>query len=519
VKACPHCAEGILPQATRCPYCGADLTRPSIPAPARASLARWGAAAGVALLLVLVPHQGSFLRPVLDDQAGDLAAVGEVRDLILERWVGEPDKEALRDGALRGLVAPLDPFSDYISPADLASFEERTTGKFGGLGIYITVEDGYVKVIAPIEDTPAWEGGIRPGDVIVQADGEPTPEFRTAAEAVEFLKGEPGTTITLSVIHEGARRTEDITLERAIIQIRSVKGARVVADGVAYIRITSFNSGTVDEFEEALAALADADADMQALVLDLRENPGGYLHAAAQIADAFLAEDRTVVTTRVRGGEVEQDIRSEGERRVAVPVAVLVDGGSASASEILAGALQDHGVATVVGARSYGKGSVQTLIDVMGGAAQLKLTTQYFFTPDGRRIHRGEREADDESWGILPDIRVPLDPARRRRLVFEESEREMDRLASRAGAEIEVEERLHVDDPQVAAAFAHLQRVLAGEEAIGHERDLTPAAGTAEIDSRARAAADPPDREPSPDGEGDGDDAAEPPGEREAGGR
>ena len=442
-------------------------------------------AVGVGALLAAL-HQGTFFFPLLADDAGTLGAVAETRDLIQERWVEEPSPEGLRDAALEGMVselARLDPFSGYVPPSSLQAFEEHTTGQFGGLGIYLDMVQGKLTVVTPFPDTPAWSSTIQPGDVVETIDGAPA-AFQTVSQAVEKLKGAAGKPVALGILHADGRR-ETVELVRAVIQRRSVKGERVLADGVGYLHVDAFNAGTVSELDAALGRLEQAE--MRALVLDLRGNPGGYLKGAVEVADRFLPEDRVVVTTRGRGGVLEQELRTERAARVQLPVALLVDGGTASAAEILAGALQDQAAATVVGARSYGKGSVQSLLDLMGGKAQLKLTTQYFFTPRGRRIHRGDKPTDDPSWGITPDIEVGIDATLREELLARESQLDVARIAARRrGEPHQGEERLQLDDPQVAAAFAHLTRVLLGEERIGHHQVI---ATPAPLDSNATAAA------------------------------
>ncbi|RMG16532.1 MAG: S41 family peptidase [Planctomycetota bacterium] len=441
----------------------------------------WGLAAATAFALVWV-HEGTLARIEEDfapDQARDLGGMSEVRNLIEERWVERPEEGQLLDGALRGMVATLDRYSDYISPEEKAEFEESTTGQYGGLGIYISVEDGLVHVIAPIEDTPAWRAGILPGDTILEVDGVPC-EFPNAGAAVRALKGLAGTTVALTVLHEGAERPERIEIERAIVQIRSVKGARLLDPQrrIGYLRLTTFNSGTVDEFEAALAGLLDEG--LRALIVDLRGNPGGLLDAAVEVADAFLEEGRVIVTTRGREGDTKET-RAEEEAWIRVPVALLIDRGSASASEILAGALKDHRRALLVGTRSFGKGSVQTILPILGGEAELKLTTQYYFTPSGRRIHRGDKPPEDLSWGLLPDIEVTVDPATRRQLLEAQAEDDMERLKARAnGTPYQREERLHRDDPQVRAAYEALLAQL-GKETPG------ASGGVAPVDSRRAA--------------------------------
>ncbi|MCW8141661.1 MAG: PDZ domain-containing protein, partial [Planctomycetota bacterium] len=260
---------------------------PDDPPPARPlpAAARWALAGLIATPLVLFLHQGSMLHAPEDPRANSLAALAEVRQVILERWVEPPDDDALTDGALRGMVRHLDEHSEFISAQQLAQFEEDTTGQFGGLGIYISLEEGLVVVISPIEDTPAFRGGILPGDVILRIDGGAY-EFATSSEAVAALKGPPGTKITLTV-RQGDAPPRDVTLTREVIQVTSVKGTRLLdpEQKVGYARITAFNSGTVDEFKAAAARL-EADG-ARALILDLRRNPGGYLHAATEVADLF----------------------------------------------------------------------------------------------------------------------------------------------------------------------------------------------------------------------------------------
>ncbi len=416
----------------------------------------------LAAIVLAFVHEGTLLRIDRDFAPGaaNLAGMNELAEIISTRWVEQPDDRQLLDGSLRGMVATLDRFSDYISPEQLQAFEESTTGRFGGLGIYINVnKDGRVVVIAPIEDTPAWKAGILPGDVIYEVDGIPC-EFANADAAVRSLKGEVGTTVELAVLHEGATNTILISIDRAEIQIRSVKGGRLLdpTSKVGYLRITTFNSGTVEEFEqeaERLNALG-----MRALVLDLRRNPGGFLAAATRVADMFLEKNTVIVKTRGRTGGYKETRAARGAL-ITGPVTVLIDRGSASASEILAGALWDHGRAKLVGTRSYGKGSVQSIIPVLAGRAELKLTTQYYFTPKGRRIHRGEKPMSDLSWGLLPDLESQVSRRERAELTLKEADAEMARLKALANKKpVDIEERLHVDDPQVRAAYRTLLQEL-----------------------------------------------------------
>jgi carboxyl-terminal processing protease len=311
----------------------------------RPGVRRAGAVASAGLLVLV--HQATFLGAATDPASQGPAALAEVRRLVLEQWVEEPDAKALDEAALRGLVGELaargDPFSQWVPPDELTKFEEETSGQFGGLGILVNVVDGLVHVIAPIEDTPAWKAGILPGDIVLKIDGKDY-AFDTAADAVAALKGAPGTTIALLVKHAtGDEPPRTVELVRAIIQVRSVKGTRLLDRDakIGYLRLTAFNAGTVDE---------------RGLILDLRGNPGGYLDAAARVADAFLPEGAKIVETRARRPGSGHTIEASGDRVLSLPVAILIDGGTASASEVLAGALADDGVATLVGSRSYGKG-------------------------------------------------------------------------------------------------------------------------------------------------------------------
>ncbi|MGE0712385.1 MAG: S41 family peptidase [Planctomycetota bacterium] len=425
---------------------------------------QWVLAAAVAAALVFFAHQGSFvgIHRSFAASATDLAAVAEVRDLINRRWVEEPKPNQLLDGALRGMTGTLDPFSDYISAEEREQFEQSTTGRFGGLGILISVEEGVVVVISPFEDTPAWKAGILPGDRILRVDGVPC-EFANVSAAVQHLKGEVGTAVTLDVLHQGEDRPVQIKVERAEIQIQSVKGGRLLERGVGYIRITSFNAGTADEVRRVAVALLEQG--MKALLLDLRGNPGGLLDQAVKVANLWLPKEAVIVRTWSREHQSFRDTVANGDQPLATtPTAILLDGGSASASEVLGGALRDNGKAQLVGERSYGKGSVQTILPVLGNAAQLKLTTQYYFTPKGRRIHRGTLPKENQDWGLIPDLEVPVPQRERWRLANEEADREMERLKARARHEpYTTPERLHRDDPQARGAFGLLLRALGQE--------------------------------------------------------
>lgn len=424
-------------------------------------------AQGIALGVVLaLAHQGSLTVVWLDEASGNLATMAEAQRMIEANWVEEPQHEALRDGALAGMVRTLDPFSTYIPPQKLTAFNEQTSGQFGGLGVLIEVFEGRLRVLAPYEGTPAWEARLLPGDVIAKVDGAPLEGLQEVQDAASKLKGAPGTEIALTVERPGVDEPLEFTLVRARIDRESVRRERILADGVGYLFVEGFNTATAIQCADAVKRLEQAG--MQALILDLRDNGGGYVDAAVDLADIFLPSDTLVVTTRGRGGVVDEEHRTRTGQLSAVPVAILINGQSASASEILAGALTDTGAATAVGRRSYGKGSVQSLLYLLGGRAKLKLTTHHFYTPLGRRIDRGTKDANNPDWGVVPSIRVPIAPELRREVLLAEAEWELERLQAAAFEKpFEREEHLHERDPQVAAAFAHLGRVLRGEAELG----------------------------------------------------
>ncbi len=325
----------------------------------------------------------------------DLELFGDVTDLVRAHYVEEVDNAELIEAAIDGMLTSLDPHSSYLSPQDAVEMREQTRGQFGGLGIEVTMENGFVKVIAPIEDTPAQRAGMQAGDFITHLDGEPILGM-TLSDAVERMRGEVNTTISLTVVREGVEEPLDIEITRAIITIRPVK-ARAEGD-IGYLRVTTFNEQTtsnlIDEIERLVAEIGPEN--IRGFVLDLRNNPGGLLDEAVGVTDVFLDQGEIVST---RGRNQSQGARFEatpGDLANGLPVIVLINGGSASASEIVAGALQDHGRAVVVGEKSFGKGSVQTIMPLPNGGA-LRLTTQRYYTPSGRSI---------QALGIEPNIVV-----------------------------------------------------------------------------------------------------------------
>jgi len=314
-----------------------------------------------------------------------------ILSLVLNRYVKEVPPQKLFEGAYRGMLRQLDPYCQYFTPAEAKSFEEDTAGKFGGLGIEIGMRDGILTVITPLVDTPAWKAGVLPGDRILAIDGKST-ENLGLLEAVKLLRGKPGTKVTITVRHPGARANDDITITRGEIKPTSVE-YRIVSDEpkIAYIRVYSFTQEMIKQFDEAARKL-EAEP-LEGLVLDLRGNPGGLLDAAVKLSDRFL-EKGVIVSVRGRGDEMAWRATRENVRFAGVPLVILVDAGTASASEITSAALRDNGRALIVGTNTFGKGAVQTVTRLESGGA-VKLTTAMYHTPAGREIsHESPIEPD-----------------------------------------------------------------------------------------------------------------------------
>ena len=327
----------------------------------------------------------------------DLRNFSEAFALIKRRYVDEVDDQTLLENAIRGMVDGLDPYTAHLDREELQDWEASTSGEFGGLGIVVTKreDDGPIRVIAPIDDTPAKRAGIRSGDRILELDGEPVRDL-DLHEAVQLMRGEPGTEIVLTLEREGAEEPLEVAITRAVIKVASVR-SRMLEPGYGYLRISNFQARTGADFRAQLRELAAAAGGLRGLVLDLRDNPGGLFSAAVEVSDAFLERARRIVTTRGRTADSNavEDARG-GDLAAGVAVVVLINQGSASASEIVAGALQDHGRAALLGTRSFGKGSVQTLLPIDGHNAALKLTTARYYTPSGRSIHDKGIDPDHE---------------------------------------------------------------------------------------------------------------------------
>ena len=329
----------------------------------------------------------------------DLRKFTEVFSRIKDAYVEEVSDQRLLESAIKGMLSDLDPHSTYLAPDEYEQLEESTTGEFGGLGIEVGMEDGFVKVIAPIDDTPAQRAGVQAGDLIIKLGDQPV-KGMSLQDAVEVMRGKPGTTLTLTIMREGESAPIEIDVERAIITVRSIK-SRLIENGYGYIRITQFQAQTGDDFTRAVKELENKNQGaLDGLIIDLRNNPGGVLQAAVEVSDALLDQGLIVYTEgRIQSSRL-RFTANPGDVTGGTPIVVLINAGSASASEIVAGALQDQERAVVMGTQSFGKGSVQTVIPLDETHA-IKMTTARYFTPDGRSI---------QAKGITPDIEVK--PAR-----------------------------------------------------------------------------------------------------------
>jgi len=328
-----------------------------------------------------------------DDTYRQLELFGNVFERVRKDYVEDVSDQDLIEAAINGMLTSLDPHSSFLSAKSFEDMQEQTKGEFGGLGIEVTLENGFVKVVSPIDDTPAYDAGLQPGDYITGIDGDNVLGL-TLGEAVEMMRGPVDTDITITIRREGVEAF-DVTLTRAVIQIRSVRH-RVEGD-VGYLRVTSFTEQTQVGLENSIESIKnELGGLLKGYVLDLRSNPGGLLDQAVSVTDTFLDRGE-IVSTRTRySEETERRAAKKGDLTDGLPIVVLINDGSASASEIVAGALQDHGRAIILGTKSFGKGSVQTIIPMQDSSA-MRLTTARYYTPSGRSI---------QGTGIEPDILV-----------------------------------------------------------------------------------------------------------------
>ena len=325
----------------------------------------------------------------------ELRSLTEVFGRIKQDFVEPVTDKTLLENAIRGMLSGLDPHSSYLDAEGYKDLQVGTTGEFGGLGIEVGMEDGFVKVISPIDDTPAQRAGIKAGDLIIRLDSKPV-KGMTLHQAVNIMRGKVGTDIILTVVREGADKPLEITITRDIIKVQSVKG-RILEEGYGYVRISQFQSHTGENLAKQISKIREKNkSDLNGLILDLRNNPGGVLNAAVEVSDAFL-ENGLIVYTQGRVPDSELKFTATPNELInGAPLIVLVNGGSASASEIVAGALQDHKRAIIMGSQTFGKGSVQTILPLKNNTA-LKLTTARYYTPSGKSI---------QASGIKPDIEI-----------------------------------------------------------------------------------------------------------------
>lgn len=342
---------------------------------------------------------GGAAKAAASDTYRNLNLFGDVFEKIRSDYVEKPDEQKLVEAAVNGMLTSLDPHSSYMDAKSFQDMQVQTKGEFGGLGIEVTQEDGFVKVVTPIDDTPASKAGIMTGDLISAIDDESV-QGLTLNQAVDKMRGPVNTAVKLTILRGEKKEARDIKLTRAVIQIKSVRNE--IKDDVGYIRITQFNEQTYDGVKAAMQKFQNEipSDKFKGYILDLRNNPGGLLDQSIAVSNAFIDKGE-IVSTRGRNAEETQRYNARfGDLSHGKPLIVLINGGSASASEIVAGALQDHKRATIIGTRSFGKGSVQTIIPLGQNNGALRLTTARYYTPSGRSI---------QAKGIAPDIQILQD--------------------------------------------------------------------------------------------------------------
>lgn len=375
-----------------------------------------------------------FLPDVLSAYQRDIyreaEIMAEVREKILTNYVEDVPSEKILKGALQGMTGILDPYSEYLDEDAYRQLFESTEGEFIGIGIVISIEDGVLTVVSPIDGSPSARAGILAGDKIIAINGEAT-EGLTVSEAAQKLKGKRGTQLVLSVIHEGNKVAQDITIIRDLIQIHSIKNAKMLdqESKIGYFRLTKFNKHTDQEVGEAIDSLISQG--MQSLIIDLRFNPGGLLDSAVDIVNYFVTEG-VIVYTKGRTPDSYKVFRANDKKNYQdLHLVILVNKRSASASEIVAGALQDYHRAIVIGNRTYGKGLVQTILKLRDGRSAIKLTTAKYYTPSGKSIQKGK----DNEGGVIPDVQVPVTPEEEKDLMqqfYETSDKDKKNFHDRA---------------------------------------------------------------------------------------
>jgi carboxyl-terminal processing protease len=431
-------------------------------------------------LVVFLGLAISYSAPPIHDRDQHYELVKLLVDSLSEvdqNYVRELDPEGRRklvEDMINGGLERLDPHSGFMNSQEYKQFERKSRGKFGGIGIQVTLDrtTGNLVVSSPLAGSPAYNAGILPGDQILKVDGKPLDPLHDNA-TIELIQGEPGTSITLTVVHEGQTKPVDITMVRAIIEVETVYGYRRKPDNpkewdyvidpvkkIAYVRLIEFDEPTAPALK---AVLEQMQAEgLRGLILDLRGNPGGLLTSAVEIADFFLTEGRIVSTRGRRQQERVYDAKAGGtylEPPNEHPIVVLVDRASASASEIVAAALQDHDRAVIVGERSYGKGSVQNLFSMEDGATAMKLTTQSYWRPSGKNIHRFPDSKETDDWGVRPTPGFEVSMSDSERIAFLEARRKHDILAGKNGNG-KAEESKPFTDPALERALTYLRSKL-----------------------------------------------------------
>jgi carboxyl-terminal processing protease len=356
----------------------------------------------LSMLAASVAAVGLFrpVRSAVDDTYRQIRLLVDILQLVREQYVEEVDQKTLIYGAAAGMARTLDPFSQFMEPEDHKEMKTETQGQFGGLGIRLGLRDGWLTVITPMPETPAYRLGILPGDKIVKIEGQIT-QGLGVEEAVQKLRGKPGTKVTISISREGEKEPRDFTITREIIKIQSVRST--LLDGkIGYVKLNEFIETSEADMRKALKGLEQQG--MTSLILDLRNDPGGLLTSAVEVSKLFLGDSKIITYTQGRS-QPRQDFFADGKAPYpSLPMAVLVNGGSASGSEIVTGAMQDHKRAVIIGSETFGKGSVQSVIPLDDGSA-LRLTVAKYYTPSGRSIHRDEKT---KKGGITPDIVIDV---------------------------------------------------------------------------------------------------------------
>ncbi len=350
------------------------------------------------ILCLIIALTASLAISGIDSKKNDLYKQVELFSdslaIVQTEYVDEVESRNLIYGALKGMISSLDPHSQFLDPDSYNELKIDTEGRFGGIGIEITIKDGLLTVVTPIEDTPAWKAGIKSGDGIVKINDELTREM-TLVDAVKKLRGKPGETVNITVLRDSEKKLIEFKIVRDIIKIKDIKEAKILQDHIGYIRLVEFRENTPQDLDVALEKLQKQG--MNGLILDLRNNPGGLLDVAVRVTEKFIEKGKLVISTKGRKASADMEFTSRAKIPILdLPMAVLINEGSASGSEIVAAALKDYKRAVVLGTKSFGKGSVQTLIPLSDGSA-LRLTTARYFTPSGKQIHNK---------GVEPDIVV-----------------------------------------------------------------------------------------------------------------